>query len=275
MTSALSQTDQAQDAVPAPDRMWWRTAGLLTLLLPPTALAFLIDGRRLGGESIWSKPLRFEVALALHFATLALVAARLSPPWRTSRSIKLAVASSVAATAAEMVYILVQAARQQPSHFNVGAPLTAFLYYGVMAPGAVLITVAAAIVGWATAWDQSARLGTATRLGVVFGFIGGAGLTIVIALHMGASLSHAVGGGPQPPRVMPVTGWLLDRGDLRIPHFLATHAIQALPLLGLALDQTRRPVLARQLVLVAAALWFGVTLLAFIRAVAGEPPLPL
>ncbi|MDH8660866.1 hypothetical protein QIH25_28370, partial [Klebsiella pneumoniae] len=69
--------------------------------------------------SVWAKPLKFEASLAIHFATLALSlsAVDLSAKWG---KVLFAVAvSSVGATTFEMIYILIQAARQQASHFNL------------------------------------------------------------------------------------------------------------------------------------------------------------
>ena len=48
---------------------------------------------------------------------------------------------------------------------------------------------------------------------------------------------HWVGGVPTDAGGLPLFGWSRTGGDLRVPHFFATHVMQALPLLGLAADR--------------------------------------
>ena len=47
------------------------TAVVLALLTVPFGLALAIDGRTIGGELIWVKPMKFAVALTIYLGTLA------------------------------------------------------------------------------------------------------------------------------------------------------------------------------------------------------------
>jgi hypothetical protein len=79
-------------------------------------------------------------------------------------------------------------------------------------------------------------MGLATRIGVGVGLIGGTVLTIIVGLTMGGSPGHHVGVEPAGAARMPITGWSLTVGDRRVPHFFATHMMQAVPVAGLLLD---------------------------------------
>ena len=96
----------------------------------------------------------------------------------------------------------------------------------------------AAVVGVAALLDGEARLGPATCLGVVLGLLGGTILTLVIAFRMGGAPGRHVGLEPASAPRLPLTGWSLAVGDRRVPHFFATHMMQALPLAGLAKRRT-------------------------------------
>ena len=144
--------------------------------------------------------------------------------------------------------------------------------YVLMAIGAVFITSAAAVVG-AIAWfDSGASLGLATRTAVAVGLIGGTLLTLVIAFRLGGALNHHVGIEPAGAARFPFTGWSMSVGDLRVPHFFATHMMQAIPGAGLLADRLF-PIQAAAVtvVLLAAAAWIALTLWLFQQALAGFP----
>lgn len=252
------------------EQIWWTTAVLFVALLAATAAVQAFDGRLLDGATVWAKPMKFELSLALHFATLALIVGALGASWRDGPLLRGVAWASAACALFEIAYICAQSARQEASHFNLSTPFH-FAMYAAMAAGAVVITVAAGIVGVATLVDDASRLGPATRIGAAIGLIGGTVLTLIVAFRMGGALNHHVGVEPAGAPRMPLTGWSLAVGDRRAPHFFATHMMQAIPLAGLGLDRLPGKVPAVAAVLLLAAAWVALTLALFRQANAGLP----
>lgn len=254
--------------------LWWWATGVLLILFVLSLAAYLVDARTIDGVNVWSKPLKFQASLALHFATLALVMSVLTTSWQHSRFLLIIAIASVVATAFEITYIMAQAALEQRSHFNVGTPFHAVMY-ALMAIGAVLILAAAAWVGLAVAFDRGARLGPVLKQAIVIGMIGGTMLTLIVAFTMGSRMTHHVGVEPTGARAFPVTGWSLAVGDLRVPHFLATHMIQVVPAAGLAAQVLLAPVAASVSLWLFAGLWTALTIAAYRHALAGLPVVAL
>lgn len=248
----------------------WSTAGLFVFLFVITVGVQFFDKRWIFGESVWAKPLKFDIALAIHFATLAIVVGALSEPYRSS-SLLLAVALAAFVSAGfEITYMVVQAARQQASHFNLSTPLYAAMY-ALMALGAVVITGAAGIVGVAAWLHSAARLSNTLRTAVAIGLIGGTVLTLIVAFRMGAALNHHVGVESAGAARVPIVGWSRTVGDLRVPHFFATHMMQAVPIAGLVIERIASGAVAISLVWLFAAIWSSLTWFLFSRALAGQP----
>ncbi len=257
-------------AISRTESIFWITAGTFLVLFAVTLGMHTVDKRLMAGESVWTKPLQFDAALALHFATLALATRALSATYRES-TLLLGVAIAATFSAGfEIVYMSVQAARQQASHFNLSTPFHAAMY-SLMAAGAFVITAAAGAVGVATFFDENSHLSLVSRSALALGLIGGTLLTLIVAFRMGAALNHHVGvESTNSPRV-PLFGWSRTVGDLRVPHFLATHMMQAMPAAGLAIERVGSGTLALAAVWLLAVVWAALTLFAFNRALAGQP----
>ena len=252
------------------EQLWWNAAFVLALLFTATLAAWMFDTRLIDRESVWAKPLKFEASLALHFATLALCTTLLRDPSKWETLLWAAGVASVAATVFEMIYILVQAARQMPSHFNLSTPFFTTMYV-LMAVGAVFITIAALPVGMAVLFDPADGNAFAVRLGVTLGLVGGTVLTLITAFRIGGALNHHAGIELANAPRMAITGWSLSVGDRRVAHFLATHMMQAVPLCGYLCGKLGSPFAASAAVVGFAALWISATLVAFAQSNMGLP----
>jgi hypothetical protein len=178
--------------------------------------------------------------------------------------------AAVASAAFELVYMTTQAVRLQTSHFNLSTPFYAAMY-ALMAFGAVIITAAAGAVGLAVWLDEASSVNSVLRAAIALGLIGGTFFTLIVAFRMGSSLSHHVGMEEANAARVPFFGWSRTVGDLRVPHFLATHMMQVLPIAGLAMERIASGPIALALVWIVAAGWSWLTVHAFNRALAGQP----
>jgi len=217
------------------------------------------------------KPMKFGFSIALFLATMAVLVPALS----LRPQLREVAAWTLAATMiAEMIPIVVQAARGTTSHFNSHGTLDS-AFWRLMFVAIVIATVTTLIITVvATARpllgpDQrpwSPLLATAWRAGLWF-FV----LAAFTGFRMGGQLAHSVGGVDGGPGAA-VTTWSRQHGDLRVPHFIGVHALQSLPLVGYLLARAPVETVARWGLLIAAV---GVhVLLAVValgRALAGRP----
>jgi len=230
----------------------------------------VVDTRQVVGAAVWMKPVKFALSFAIFFATIALVEARLSQTVRDGWLLRIIGWVMAAAFLSEMAYMTYQAALAKPSHFNIGTPFHAFMYKVVMASGAVALVLGAALIGVIAQRDRSARIGDGLRTGIFLGFPLTFVLTMVTAGYLSINGGHFVGLHPEGATVLPLLGWSGVTGDLRPAHFVAMHAMQALPLLGLWLD--RRGVGSpTRILLIGAALYGGLTMAVFAQALMGMP----
>ena len=268
--------------------MWtalWRASAPLTVtafgmlaVLALTALGLAIDPRLVTGAPVWLKPAKFALSISIYAFTLAWVCSFLGAWPRTRRVVGW---TTAVVMALEMGIIALQAARGTSSHFNASTPLDMALFslMGLAIVVQTTTTIAVAVALWRQHFDD-VPLGWAVRLGMtmtILGAFAGGLMTAPTAQQLTAAKAgegmpiagaHTVGapdGGPG----MAGTGWSVEHGDLRVPHFIGLHALQAIPIVALVLR--RRTVSAAvgvRLVATAAASYaalFGIVLIQALR----------
>ncbi len=253
---------------------------LMVVVAAASAVAMLVDPRVITGAPAWLKPFKFAVSTAVYSLTLAWIFGHLGDWPRMRRAVGWVTAVIFVL---EVAIIDVQAWRGIASHFNASTPLNQVLF--IVMGSAILIqtfvSVSVAVALWRRRFTER-PLGWALRLGMVLTILGamtgplmtrptgdqlararaGGGLSVIGA--------HSVGGQDGGPGI-PVTGWSTEHGDMRVPHFIGLHAIQAMALFAVALRRWRRPEPARvRAVLLAAASYASLLLLLLWEAMRGE-----
>jgi uncharacterized membrane protein YhaH (DUF805 family) len=222
----------------------YRFAQVLIGITALCVVALMVDQRTLQGAPIWAKPFKFAVSGALYFFTWSWLVSllprfRRASAWLTNLLVVI--------FAAEYVLMVFQAARVRASHFNNETPLdnTIFQVMGLMIATLWLVNLVLTVGVMFTRLQDRATT-WAARIGAILGMAGISLATLMSGPteEQAASLkatgtsamigAHTVGlpdGGPG----LPILGWSTVGGDLRIPHFIGLHGLQALPLLALAL----------------------------------------
>lgn len=255
-------------------------AGIGVLLAVAGLALSALDARTVLGASTWLKPVKFGLSVAITSLTLARLRHATPEPSRTSRRAAAAVAGLLLL---ELVLITLQAARGVPSHFGAATSFDVAVF-GAMGAAITLAWVGMGVMGLET-WRRSfpdAAFGWGVRLGfalMLAGSLIGFVMTRPTPSQMEALAAgerpalmgaHSVGvpdGGPG----LPVTRWSTEGGDLRVAHFLGLHALQILPLVGIGLGRRFRPARAARLVWTAAWTYAGLTAVALVQALRGQP----
>jgi hypothetical protein len=238
--------------------------GLLMIGVTGASVAgLLLDPRVITGAPAWLKPFKFAVSTSVYSLTLAAIFTLL-PEWPRMR--RWVGWTTAVVFVLEVALIDMQAWRGTSSHFNASTPFDRLIF--IVMGSAILIQTFVSVAAAAALWRHrfaDPALGWALRTGMVLTILGaltgplmtrptprqleharaGGQMTIIGA--------HSVGGVDGGSGV-PVTGWSVEHGDIRVAHFVGIHAIQVLGLTALALRRWRRPEAARiRMVLIAAA----------------------
>lgn len=166
----------------------------------------------------------------------------------------------------ELCCIVLQAAQARRSHLNRFTPADAAVY-ATMGAFALLFVGAVLPLAWEIARrpdvqaDRQVAMASVLGLAATFVFGGGTGALMSARNGHGVEREHAR---------LPLFGWSMTGGDLRAPHFLGIHAMQALPMMaaGAKALSARR---TRPLFAVGATTYRVLTAGLFYQALRGNP----
>jgi hypothetical protein len=267
-------------ATPAPLfpdlRRLWSDAPALTVLsvmlilaLVPLYAAMAIDTRVFQGESPWMKPVKFHFALSIYAISLAFFARYMPADTRATRRWRWFTGAVIFAILAECAWLSAAAMQNTASHFNTDIPFFTAIYT-VMGGFAVLLTSASLAMGISIWRNPNTGLNPAVKLSIALGLILTFLLTLITAGYLSSAGGHFVG-TPVTGAVLPILGWSREVGDLRVAHFLSTHALHGLPLWGLAAARMGDARGGLTLVWAGAAAYALLVAAVFVQALQGLP----
>lgn len=268
-------------------RLWTSDApltagGLLMLaVLAANLVGLWLDPRVITGMPAWLKPAKFAASTAIYMSTLAWMFGYLLDWPRMRRAVGWTTAVILTG---EVAVINLQAWRGTTSHFNISTPLDGVLF-ATMGLG-ILVQTGSSVAATVALWRQpfaDRAFGWALRLGMAIAILGAstgglmtrptsAQLADARSSHrMTIAGAHTVGASDGGPG-LPGTGWSVQHGDLRVPHFFGLHAMQMLPLVAWLIAR-RSTSASRQvrLVWVAASSYSLLFALLLTQALRGEP----
>jgi hypothetical protein len=227
-----------------------------------------LDNRLLDGVSVWSKPLKFSLSLAVYFGTLLLMA-RLLPVGQLNSGRHHTIAVSLIFVAAfEMAYIAIQATLGETSHFNKTTPFHSVMY-SLMGIGAVWLTVGLAWLAILIA--KHTDRGNPLVLSILLGLGISAALGGGFGAYLGGQESHWVDAVPNDANGLWLFNWSTNGGDLRVAHFFGLHAMQVIPISALALPRVLGLTTKRIAILIFSIGYSALCVYTFVQALEGQP----
>jgi hypothetical protein len=235
---------------------------------------WILDSRELLGVSVWEKPIKFYISVAIFSFTYSWLSSFLTRGGRWVKFTGLVIAVSLAV---EIVIILAMASIGETSHFNVSTP-TAIAIWSIMATFISIVLFSTIFISLMILFQkqQEFNFKLALALGSVNTAVG-MGLAYLmtwptatqLANYQGIAGAHAVGvsdGGPG----LPFLGWSTVAGDLRVGHFFGLHSIQVAAIL-LALSLLLPLAFRVPLILVGNLTWLGFVGLVTWQSLRAEP----
>ena len=207
------------------------TLGVL-LLIPLLLLASAVDERTLNGINIWTKPIKFNVAIALYLGTLVWFSGWVNRQIMRRTWYRLYTYVLCGTLFLMLPWLYGAALVGEPAHYNrthtVLAPL-----YSLMGVVSVIFTTGALVVALLIATNRASPLNTYFRHAVVWSLTITFVFTVVMAGELASMDSHWIGGTPSDINGLWPFGWSRDGGDLRVAHFFSLHAMHFVPFAAL------------------------------------------
>ena len=235
---------------------------------------WILDTRELLGVSVWEKPIKFFISVAIFSFTYSWLSSFIT---KGARWVKLAGLFIAVSLAVELVLISAMAILGTTSHFNVSSP-TAIVIWSLMATFISIVLFSTIFISLMILFQkqQEFNLKLALALGSINTAVG-MGLAYLmtwpsaaqLANYQGIAGAHAVGvsdGGPG----LPFLGWSTVGGDLRVGHFFGLHSIQVAAIL-LALSLLIPFAFRVPLILVGNLAWLGFVGLVTWQSLRAEP----
>ena len=216
----------------------------------------LLDPRLFNGVSVWEKPAKFFMSLAVLGLTVGWAVSLLQ---EKARGVSVATKILFLAGWIEMAYIVFRAGRGEGSHFYTATPLAAILY-SIMGIFALALTVFSGFIGWRIWLNRDGQL---MREAAGLGLMLGALLATLTAGYLSSMQGHWIGGDQTDATGLGFFHWSTTGGDLRVSHFIGLHAMQLMPIA--AISGKRRVVYGVGLICILA------TVATFVMAINGVP----
>ena len=260
--------------LPFAERIWLQSGFLILAAIPITIAAYYMDARMVNDIPIWTKPLKFEVSIAVHLITLAVLARFFAEETRNAFWLAAVAILSSLSGILETFVINLQSARGVASHFNYEAVFDQIVY-ALMGVGALILIMPALVVGLRFLFAKpSERLTPGLKLGAGLGLSLCFLLTVPIAGYMSVGMDgHWIDAPRTDAGGLPIVGWSREGGDLRVPHFFSSHLMQVLPFIGFMADRSfgGDSVWPVRLVWIAALAGIAVVIATTLQAFAGQP----
>jgi hypothetical protein len=253
--------------------LFWLAAICVVVVIALIPL-WILDSRELLGVSVWEKPIKFYISVAIFSFTYSWLSSFLT---RGGRWVKLTGFVIAVSLAVEIVIILAMASIGETSHFNVSTP-TAIAIWSIMATFISIVLFSTIFISLMIMFQKQHEFNL--KLALALGSINtavGMGLAYLmtwptatqLANYQGIAGAHAVGvsdGGPG----LPFLGWSTVAGDLRVGHFFGLHSIQVAAIL-LAISLMLPLAFRIPLIVVGNITWLGFIGLVTWQSLRAEP----